>query len=102
DSIYRARDPYKHKLALFQLLAHLYEKKGNMSLAYIYSDSALMIKDTMAVRLSAIALARNEQKIATEKYYAELENANTQKQLQQLIRNGLIVVIILLGIIGVL
>jgi tetratricopeptide (TPR) repeat protein len=102
DSLYRARDPFKHKLGLLSLMAHLYEKKGNLPIAYKYADSALVVKDSMTSRLNAIALARTEQKIAAEKYNAEMEQAKTEKKLHIVIRNGLIIGILLLGIIGVL
>lgn len=102
DSLKFARDPLKHKLGLFPLIARLAEKRGNIEAAYRYADSALIIKDSMMVRQNAIALARTEQKIAAEKYSAELERANTEKKLHTLTRNGLIIGILLLGVIGLL
>jgi len=83
-------------------MGKVYAAKGNMKLAYTYTDSALVAKDSSAAIQIASNLARGQEKMEYVQNKYEAGRIAGEKKLQTLIRNALIVVILLLTVIGIL
>ncbi|KAA9325951.1 tetratricopeptide repeat protein [Adhaeribacter soli] len=95
-------NPYQHLKELYPILAQLSAKQGNMYLAYRYTDSASMVKDSLYKRRDAFLLARAENKAELEKYRADVDRLEAQKKFQGLWVNSLLVGVVLLLIIATL
>ena len=95
-------DRYRHLKDLYPLLAKLHAIKGDSARAYLYSDSAHFVKDSLHARRSSMMTIMAERKIELEKHRSEMQRLEAQKTLQTMLRNSLIGGIILLLIIAAL
>ncbi|MGB0917239.1 MAG: tetratricopeptide repeat protein [Flavobacteriales bacterium] len=87
---------------LYPELSKLYTAKGEKKLALAYLDSAVAVKDSLALEFSKLQVSRIQQKLEREQYLAELEELESERELKLYQRNGLIVVVVLLIIIVML
>ena len=89
---------YQRKAHLFPLLNKLYTLKGNMKLASMYLDSALMVRDSLDRKFNAMKLLRAQQKLSNEQRQqaiSELENKQKIREIQRNVIIGLLVIAIL-------
>src|SRR6185369_17193017 len=93
---------YRIAAETYALLSKTYARKNNMGLAYLYSDSAMVAKDSLNVQFNALNMAKVQEKVDLVQRKLESEQLYNQKKLQLLIRNGLLTGILLLTIISIL
>jgi len=96
------RDKVKLLSELYPLLARYYYRTGNAAMAYRLQDSANVYKDSIRERDNIYLLAKAEYHKDIEKRQAELDKLVAEKKYVEFMRNGLLVVVILLFIIGLL
>ena len=95
-------NPYQHLKELYPILAQQSARQGNMFLAYRYTDSASMVKDSLYKRRDAFLLARAENKADLEKYRADVDRLEAQKKYQGLWVKSLLAGVLLLLVIATL
>lgn len=93
---------YEMAELLYRQLYKVYAAENKMPLAYLYADSALMAKDTNAVRHNAESLARARERVEFVHKKLEAEQIAGQRTAQLIIRNSLIAAIVLLSVIGIM
>lgn len=98
----KTSDVYRHLRELYPLLARLSAAKGDSGRAYLFADSAHLVKDSLYARRSSMMTTMAERKIELEKHRAEMQRLEAQKELQTTLRNSLMVGIVLLLIIAAL
>jgi DNA-directed RNA polymerase specialized sigma24 family protein len=94
--------PQFHLRELYPIMANLQVAKGNYYLAYRYTDSAGMMKDSLYNRRNASLLAGTEKKIEIEKYLAQVERLEAQEKFRDLWLLSLLVGLLLLIVIAYL
>lgn len=99
--IHKVEQPWRLE-KLYPQLSKLYMAKGNKQLALAYLDSAVNIKDSLALEFSKLQVSRVQQKLEREQYLAELEGLESERQLKVYQRNGLILLVVLLIVIAIL
>ena len=99
--IHKVQQPWRLE-KLYPELSKLFTAMGNRELALVYLDSAVTIKDSLALEFSKLQVSRVQQKLEREQYLAELEELESERELKLFQRNGLIVVVVLLIIIVML
>lgn len=95
-----AKDPYRHLQDLYPLLGRINMFRGDSRKAYLYTDSALKVRDSIGRRITALTIARAEQKVELERHNGEIKLREAEKRRMLLIRNGLILLVILIAIIS--
>lgn len=96
----RTGNPYQILKDFYPIVAQQSLQAGNTFLAYRYTDSAMMVKDSLYNRRNAFLLARAENKAAIEKYRADVQRLTAQEEFQALWVKSLGVGVILLAIIA--
>jgi DNA-binding CsgD family transcriptional regulator len=97
-----ATKPNQQLKEFYLLQAKLNARKGNHALAFLFSDSAHVIKDSLfSKREDRLALSA-ERKLKLGKQQADMQQLEAQKKQQIIIRNSLIGGIFLLIVIGFL
>lgn len=86
------------KLA-YELLADIYEKKGDYRAAYLYKDTFLLMKDSLASSYDALKLSSAQNNVLLAKYEQDMQRVIYERQRNILIRNILLVFILLAAII---
>ncbi len=99
--IHKVEQPWRLE-KLYPQLSKLYMAKGNKQLGLAYLDSAVNIKDSLALEFSKLQVSRVQQKLEREQYLAELEGLESERQLKVYQRNGLILLVVLLIVIAIL
>ncbi len=99
--IHKVQQPWRLE-KLYPQLSKLYTAKGNKKLALAYLDSAVGIKDSLALEFSKLQVSRVQQKLEREQHLAELSELESERKLKLLQRNALIGVVLLLMIIAAL
>lgn len=94
------KDPYRHLQDLYPLLGRLSMYQGDSRTAYLFADSALKIRDSISRRINALTIVRAEQKLEMERYNGEIKLREAEKRRILLIRNGLILLVIMIAIIS--
>ena len=94
------RDPFRHLQDLYPLLGKLSMYYGDSRNAYLFADSALKIRDSISHRINALTIARAEQKVVLERHNGEIKLRDAEKKRILLIRNGLILLVIMIAIIS--
>lgn len=87
---------------IFTQLSKAYAAKKDMANAYLYADSAILAKDSVASQNNAVAFIKAKDKVEFEHHKLEVEQLANQKKMQELVRNGLIIAIVLLTVIAIL
>lgn len=95
-------DIYKHLNNLYPLKAKIRALKGDFRQAYLYTDSAHFVKDSLFARRNSRLVMAAERKIELEKQSAEMNRLAADEKLQETLRNSLLVGIVLLVIIALL
>lgn len=99
--IHKVQQPWRLE-KLYPQLSKLYTAKGDKELALAYLDSAVSIKDSLALEFSKLQVSRVQQKLEREKHLAELTELEGERKLKQLQRNVLIGVVLLLIVFAIL
>lgn len=86
----------------YENLYRYYEFKGNPTLALQYADSLLLYKDSLATLRSTRTLNQAKLKVETEQHLNTVHELESQRRQQVFIRNSILVVLLLAGIIGLL
>jgi hypothetical protein len=92
---------YRRLKILYPLLSKLYAAKGNATLASMFLDSSIFVRDSLARQFNAMQILRAQQKLEREQQKAEVEQITSQKKIQLLQRNILIAGIVLLMLLSV-
>lgn len=95
-------DPLRHEKEIYLLLAQMNAKTGNYKVAYFYSDSAKTITERLQGRRQVQEQLKAEQKVALEKYNAEVDHIAHHDKLRRLVLYALIIALILISIIVIL
>jgi tetratricopeptide (TPR) repeat protein len=95
-------DEHSIRYILYTTTAKAWAKQGNMAKAYQFMDSAMVAKNQQAAEHNALILAGARHVIDRERHRVELTQLTDEKERQVLIRNSLMSVILLSGIIGLL
>jgi DNA-directed RNA polymerase specialized sigma24 family protein len=93
--IYRSGQ-YQRLQYLYPLLSRLYSAEGNGSMASLFLDSALFLKDSIARKLNSLQMLRAKQKVDLEKFRAEMDNIESERKINMLERDILIAVVLLM------
>lgn len=99
--IHKVQQPWRLE-KLYPELSKLFTAMGNRELALAYLDSAVTIKDSLALAFSNLQVSRVQQKLEREQFLAELEELESERQLKVYQRNGLILLVVLLIVIAIL
>lgn len=95
-------DVYRHLKEFYPLQAKIYALQGDSGRAFLYTDSAHFVKDSLFNRRNSLQVIVAERKVELEKHRAEMASLEAEEKLQTTLRNGLILVIVLLVIIALL
>lgn len=87
---------------VYPILAKAYAHNGNAAMAYAFMDSAIMVKDSIASQRNSLILLKTKQRLDKEKYAAEITRAEAQRSVNNVIRNSLMALILLLSVIAIL
>ena len=79
----------------YQVLGEYNQHTGNMSQATAYLDTLVKIKDTILQQSKVHILANLETQLTAERHHTELEKIEVKQKKDQLIRNGIIVLLLL-------
>jgi DNA-directed RNA polymerase specialized sigma24 family protein len=93
--IYRS-EQYPRLQYLYPLLSRLYSAEGNGTMATMFLDSALFVKDSIARKLNALQMLRAKQKVDLEKFRAEMDSIESERKINMLERDILIAVVLLM------
>jgi Tfp pilus assembly protein PilF/DNA-binding CsgD family transcriptional regulator len=100
--LHHSIDSYRHKKELFPLLAKYFAVKGDSGRAFLYSDSARVVIDSLFTRRNSLLATKAERKFELQKHRADMQRLEAQEKLQETLRNSLIIGILLLIIIAFL
>ncbi|MES2774390.1 MAG: tetratricopeptide repeat protein [Bacteroidota bacterium] len=95
----RGSQNYQHLAEYYPLMARLAALERNNELAYRYSDSSLVAKDSIQVQEHAVLLARAQQKIDIESHKLEVQGLENQQKMQMVVRNWLLSILGMLAAI---
>ena len=95
-------DIYRHLKEFYPLQAKIYASQGDYVKAYLFTDSAQFVKDSLFNRRNSLLVIAAERKVELEKHRAEMASLEAEEKLQATLRNSLVVVIVLLIIIALL
>jgi tetratricopeptide (TPR) repeat protein len=98
----RTGSPLKHRRELYAIMAQQQAAEANYFLAYRYTDSSGMMKDSLYSYRNAALLAGAEKKIEIEKYHVEMAKLEAQDNFRELWIASLLVGLLLLLIIAIL
>lgn len=90
---------YQHFCTIYKLSGKLARQRGDFKLAYRYSDSANMAKDSLQIRKRAILLASVQRAVDEEKRKTEVEKIDLENKLNIRKRNNIIIILSLSTII---
>lgn len=77
----------------YTLLFKIYMAKNDRNNAAIYADSAIIAKDSVTSQANTLNFAKTKEKFVMEEHKLEVEQLNSQKKIDVLVRNGLILFI---------
>jgi len=86
----------------FTQLSKVYAARNDIKRAYLYADSALTAKDSVAAERTKLDIARSQEKIDFIRHKLETGKLASEKRIQELVRNTLVALIFMMCIIGVL
>jgi DNA-binding CsgD family transcriptional regulator len=95
-------EQYGRLQELYPLLSKLNALLGQPTVAAMYLDSALFVRDSLSRKWNALQMLRAKQKVDLEQYRAEVEGIKSQKRINLLERNILISVVVLMMIAAIL
>jgi DNA-binding CsgD family transcriptional regulator len=84
---------YQRLEDLYPLVSKYYSLTHQFALAAKYLDSSMLVKDSLDRKLSALQLMRASQKVDQERHQAEIDNIESQKTINILERNLLILAV---------
>jgi DNA-binding CsgD family transcriptional regulator len=87
---------------VYPVTAEVAARQGDYTTAYRFMDSAFKIHQFNEKQKNALMLAGAQNVVAAQLHLAEIDRLKEQKKLQVLLRNGLIVVVLLLGALGLI
>jgi DNA-binding CsgD family transcriptional regulator len=93
---------YQIAASIFRLLSKIYVLKNDMRDAYLYADSTLTAKDSVAANYNALSLAKVNEKMDMIQHKLDVEQLSSQKKIQELTRDCIVGGIFLLTVIAVL
>lgn len=85
---------YQRKAHLYPLLNKLYAMKGNMKLASLYLDSALVVRDSIDRKFNALKLLRAQQKLSNERRQQALSDLENKQKIREIQRNIIIALLV--------
>jgi hypothetical protein len=83
------------------LNAEVNRAKGNFASALLYLDSARILQDSLTGMHNAALLLQTKQRVEVEQYMHQLSVLEGRRKRQILIRDGLVIITLLLGITGI-
>jgi DNA-binding CsgD family transcriptional regulator len=86
----------------YSVLARAYASAGDSKRAYAFLDSAKIAGDSVAQRTNSVWLAGIQHKVDAENFLRERKVLEKEQGIQNLIRNGLILTLVFIGIIAAL
>jgi len=86
---------YQRRAHLYPLLNKLYAMKGNMKLASLYLDSALVVRDSVDRKFNALKLLRAQQKLSNEKRQKAISELENKQKIREIQRNTIIVLLVI-------
>lgn len=86
---------YQRRANLYPLLNKLYALKGNMKLASLYLDSALVVRDSVDRKFNALKLLRAQQKLSNEKRQQAISELESKQKIREIQRNAIIVLLVI-------
>ena len=89
---------YRRLEELYPLMSKYYSLTRQFALAAKYLDSSMLVKDSLDRKLSALQLMRASQKVDQERHHAEIDDIESQKTINILERNLLLLAVA--GMIG--
>ncbi len=86
---------YRRKVQLYPLLNKLYALKGNLGLASLYLDSALIVRDSVERKFNALKILRAQQKLSNEKNQQAIIDLENRQKIEDLKRNSVIALLVI-------
>ncbi|MDZ4756799.1 MAG: tetratricopeptide repeat protein [Bacteroidota bacterium] len=93
---------YKLLRKIYNTLSTIYAAKGDGMLAWRYSDSASVARDSVQKKYNNAILSTAKMKLQNEAHQNEVNQLNSEKKLNTYIRNSLLAGILFLVIIAIL
>lgn len=91
---------YFKKIRLYETFTRYYEKQGDLATAWRYSNLAQPLQDSLDRRNDARKLEKLKQRFEAQKYIEKIRMVENERQLQQMLRNALIVILALVLILA--
>ena len=100
ESVYKKTGSPRSKVKYFLLKSKLLSNESNGELARVYIDSTFALKDSLNTVFNSEVILNAKQRIDYEKQKSILKQKEIQQSRKLWIRNGLIILLVLLLIIG--
>jgi len=93
---------YQIAAQTYTMLFKVYFIKNEADKAAHFADLALKAKDSLTAQSNTLNFTKTREKFAMMEHKMEVEQLNNQKKMEILVRNGLVVLILLLTVIAIM